>query len=300
MAAAVVQNVPDTAFLVAMYRAKESERKDALFVDPYAALLAGERGASMFPKMTARHRMSAWSIAVRTVIIDDLVDRAVENGVDTIVNLGAGLDARPYRMALPESLEWIEVDYAHMLEHKEKVLAEATPTCKLERVKMDLADLHAREKLFADVDASSKNVLVITEGVIPYLTNEAVGLLADDLARMKNVRTWIVDYLSRQTLKYRKKVSGKAFRNAQFKFDPEDWFQFFAAHGWTPREERYLVEEGKKLGREVPFPASMKLIVRLARLLRRKRANAGKDEVRQFAGYFAMAPARVTSSILSK
>ncbi len=289
---AIVQNVPDTAFLVAMYRAKESERKDALFVDPYAALLAGEHGASLVPKMTGRHRMSAWSIVVRTVIIDELIDQAVENGTDTIVNLGAGLDARPYRMAVPESLRWIEVDYAHMIAHKEKVLAEATPACKLERVAMDLSDLPAREKLLADIDASSKKALVLTEGVIPYLTVDAVGSLADDLARMKSVHMWIVDYFSPQVLKFRKKYSGREFRNAQFKFEPENWFQFFEGHGWRPKEERYLAEEGKRLGREAPIPPFARLYVLVSRLLRKGGANRGGDEMRRFAGYFAMVPVK--------
>jgi hypothetical protein len=30
---------------------------------------------------------------------------------------------------------------------------------------------------------------------------------------------------------------------------PDDWFAFFAAHGWRAREVRYLPEEGARLGR---------------------------------------------------
>ncbi len=41
---AAIRNVSDTALWVAMYRAMESERADALFYDPYARVLAGERG----------------------------------------------------------------------------------------------------------------------------------------------------------------------------------------------------------------------------------------------------------------
>ena len=47
---------------------------------------------------------------------------ALREGVDTIVNLGAGLDTRPYRMSLPASLHWIEADYAHLIEYKEAAL----------------------------------------------------------------------------------------------------------------------------------------------------------------------------------
>src|ERR1700683_3089968 len=42
---ALIRNVSDTARLVAVDRAVESERPDALFRDPFARRLAGERGA---------------------------------------------------------------------------------------------------------------------------------------------------------------------------------------------------------------------------------------------------------------
>ena len=74
-------------------------------------------------------------MVIRTVIIDDLIKRAIAKGVDTIINLGAGLDTRPYRMDLPRSLRWIEVDYFHVIALKETRLAEETPRCRLERQK---------------------------------------------------------------------------------------------------------------------------------------------------------------------
>ena len=44
MSEPVLRNISDTARWVAFYRAMESERPDALFHDPYARRLAGERG----------------------------------------------------------------------------------------------------------------------------------------------------------------------------------------------------------------------------------------------------------------
>jgi O-methyltransferase involved in polyketide biosynthesis len=35
-----------------------------------------------------------------------------------MVNLCAGLDARPYRMTLPSPLQWIEVDLPDLLAYK--------------------------------------------------------------------------------------------------------------------------------------------------------------------------------------
>jgi hypothetical protein len=46
------------------------------------------------------------------VLFDRFISDAVAQGADMVVNLAAGLDARPYRMALPSHLQWIEVESA--------------------------------------------------------------------------------------------------------------------------------------------------------------------------------------------
>jgi O-methyltransferase involved in polyketide biosynthesis len=102
----VIQNVSDTAFMVAGFRAAENERPNPLFRDPLAARLAGEHGGEILATMPYSV-VGAWSVVIRTVIIDELITRAIGEGVDTVLNLGAGLDTRPYRMALPEDLRWV-------------------------------------------------------------------------------------------------------------------------------------------------------------------------------------------------
>ena len=122
----VIQNVSDTAFMVAGFRAAENERPNPLFRDPLAARLAGDHGKNILATMP-RAFMGAWSVVIRTVIIDNLISEAIAQGVDTILNLGAGLDTRPYRMALPKTLRWVEVDYPHVIALKEERLAGEEP-----------------------------------------------------------------------------------------------------------------------------------------------------------------------------
>jgi methyltransferase (TIGR00027 family) len=208
--------------------------------------------------------------------------------VDTVLNLGAGLDTRPYRMELPASLCWIEADYPCVIEYKEKLLTGENARCRLERVKIDLADLSERRSLFAGVNARSKRLLVLTEGVVPYLSNEEVASLADDLRALDHAAYWVVDYVSAEAMKYRqKKGMGRAMRNAPFRFAPANWFGFFQEHGWRPREMRYLPEEGERLGRPIPLPRWMKLGMKIAGLFlaeERRRAS------RNFMGYALLAP----------
>jgi O-methyltransferase involved in polyketide biosynthesis len=172
-----------------------------------------------------------------------------------------------------------------MIDLKEGRLASETPRCRVERVRLDLADAPARRAMFASVEAQSKSVFVLTEGVIPYLSVQDVGLLADDLHAVGAFRAWVVDYFSKETLRYRKRAARRTFENAPFKFAPDDWFAFFASRGWKPTEQRYLAIEGERLSRPVPFTLPMRLWIRLAsRFAPRER----RESMRRFAGYFLL------------
>jgi methyltransferase (TIGR00027 family) len=282
-----IRDVSDTAFWIAHLRAMENERPDALFRDPFAARLAGERGRRIAASLPGK-RLIAWSVALRTRIIDDFIRMAVAEGTDTVLNIGAGLDARPYRMDLPASLRWIEADYPRITEYKETLLAGEAPVCALERVRIDLADRPARRALFASVDASTGRMLVLAEGVLPYLSVEEGAALAEDVRAMRRACCWVVDYFSQASMKYRRgSAMARGMRNAPFRFDPGDLFRFFREHGWQAREVRYFVEESEKLRRTPAFPWYLKLAWGLwSPLLPRER----RDALRRFAGYMLLEP----------
>jgi len=288
---ATIENVSDTAFWVAHYRGLEGERADALFQDPLAARLAGDRGRQIAQAMPLSF-FTAWTVAIRTSLIDDYLRSAVAGGVDTVLNLGAGLDTRPYRMELPAGLTWIEVDYPAVIALKERRLAQESPRCRLVRHKLDLAEISERRQLFADIDTSAKKMLVLTEGVVPYLSVEDVASLADDLSALDHVSYWIVDYFSRAVLRNRPRLLGQKMRNAPFKFDPDDWYAFFEAHGWRCREMRYLAEEAERLKRPFPLPPIGKLIWSLRRSFM---SQARREAYRKFAGYALLEPIKDTA-----
>src|SRR5437762_8222050 len=95
-----IDNISDTARWVAVYRAMESARPDAIFRDPFADRLAGERGHQILDAMP-HGRTYAWPMIVRTAVFDEIILDAVQKRhVDLVVNLAAGLDARPWRLPL--------------------------------------------------------------------------------------------------------------------------------------------------------------------------------------------------------
>jgi methyltransferase (TIGR00027 family) len=249
-----IQDVSETALMVAMWRAAENTHPNPLYCDPLALKLAGDRGREIIRGLPRGHKsISHWMMAIRTRVIDDLIREAVANGVDLVLNLGAGLDTRPYRLELPANLCWMEVDCAKITELKESRLFGQKPACKLKRVSCDLVDISSRRALLASASEKGRNTLVLTEGVIPYLSEEEVAALASDLNKYPCFRYWIVDYFSPFITKYRQaQIRKMRIENAPFKFAPEDYFGFFLKHGWQVKDVRYIVDAAQKLGRPAP------------------------------------------------
>src|SRR5947208_1396522 len=191
----LIRDVSDTARWMAVYRARESGREDAAFRDPFARSLAGERGERIANALTFGEE-HAWSFIARTYLFDRFVTRLVQHGADMVVNLAAGLDTRPYRMTLPPSLRWVEVDLPDILDYKEEILGDAKPACALERVRLDLSNADARRGLFDRLGRSARHVLVLSEGLVIYLMPQEVVALALDHATPASFSPWIVDISS--------------------------------------------------------------------------------------------------------
>lgn len=258
---AVIEHVSDTAFWVAYFRAKENARPTPLFKDPYAQMLAGSRGKAFADSAPKLSRYTEWTVIARTLIIDRFIERAVREGVDTIINLGAGLDARPYRMNLPQNLRWIEADYPNIIEYKSDILKSATPTCALTRIGIDLADTQARRAFLQDIAADAQNVLILTEGVIPYLSPEEVAPLAQELFAQSRFRYWVTEYIRKDIYRYLQSAAREGeLKNSPFKFFPEEWYPFFAKFGWVEKETRFISEIATEFKRPMPLPAFARFI----------------------------------------
>ena len=131
--------VADTSKSIAALRALESDRapRDRLFRDPFAAALAGE---DAMRRAIARGG-DGGRIAIRTRYFDDVVvsalrgdgygDGDAEDGTSTgawqVVLLGAGLDARAWRLSpgkrVARARALFEVDVPEVLERKQSVIA---------------------------------------------------------------------------------------------------------------------------------------------------------------------------------
>jgi methyltransferase (TIGR00027 family) len=245
-----VRNISDTARWVAYFRARETERPDALFRDPYAERLAGDRGFHIANTLPEGNKHE-WAWVARTYLFDKFLSAEIQKGADLVLNLAAGLDARPYRMDLSSTLQWVEVDLPEIVSYKEEMLADENPRCQLQRISLDLSDVPARRSLFSDLNSRAKKIVVLTEGLLIYFTTEEVGLFAKDLAAGAHFQNWIIDLASPGQLKLMQRTSGAQLSEAgaAFKFGPAEGPKFFAPHGWEPKDVQGLLKTAAQFKR---------------------------------------------------
>lgn len=246
----LIRNISDTALWAAIYRASENDRPDAVFRDPFARRLAGSRGQEIASAMPFSERQT-WAWIARTYLFDQFITQQLAQGIDMVVNLAAGLDARPYRMDLPSSLNWIEVDLPELLAYKEDILKSEVPRCQLERVALDLADVTARRELFDHLGRKARKVLIITEGILVYLSAEEVIALAEDIRRPARFERWAIDLASPGLLRIlQRHLQPKLDQaGATLKFGPKEGPLFFVPHGWKPIDVQTLLKTAARLNR---------------------------------------------------
>ncbi|HZN55636.1 MAG TPA: class I SAM-dependent methyltransferase [Candidatus Polarisedimenticolaceae bacterium] len=288
-----IRSVSDTALWVAIYRAMESDRPDAIFKDPHARRLAGERGEAIVERLP-KGRKLAWPMIVRTAVMDEIILRLTrDGGVRTVVNLAAGLDTRPYRLPLPPAVRWLHVDFPDMVAYVRDALRQETPVCALEYVPADLREPAERAAVFDRADAAGGTALAVAEGLLIYLKPEQVDALGRDLAARRSFRYWLIDLASPDMLRMLRKTwePHLAAGNAPMLFAPAEGTGFFNASGWREAEYRSIWTEALRLKRTMKgawlfnllsrlMPASRRAaMARMSGMVLLERAAQGSDGV---------------------
>jgi methyltransferase (TIGR00027 family) len=248
-----VDHVSDTAFLVALCRAMESERTDAAFQDRFAGILARPKAEWLTERMPFLEE-GRWLLTVRTCLIDELLLERVKEGADAVMNLASGLDTRPYRLALPTSLWWLEADLPGVIDYKTEKLAGELAKCRLERIALDLNDSGARRQLVSYLGQGAKQSIAVTEGILPYLDEETVRELAADLHADSSVRWWLMDVTTPDSLRWMaEKHKGNHHEGkVALKFAPLEGAEYFARFGWRVRSFESFLDGSQRYERRAP------------------------------------------------
>ncbi len=240
-----IAHVSDTALMVAACRAHETELEDAFVRDPFAARLAGERGCAILSGLP-HSAVVRLGLAIRTRFVDDLLLEAVKtHPITTVLSVGCGLDTRPWRLNLASNLRWIEIDFADVLDYKDRLMTGETPTCRRERLTIDLNDSEQRSAMYEA--AGSAPALMITEGLLLYLPAATVEALAAESWRRCGIAHWVSDVT---TSAFSKVLAGGAdtyqpIRHVQASdcLKGEQILDLVQRHGWTTSSRRSYITD---------------------------------------------------------
>ena len=157
------------------------------------------------------------------------------------------------------------------------------PRCRYEAIAVDLTSGTERDEVLRRLAGVARTALVVTEGLLVYLTHEQVASLARALHVQPSIRWWVTDIASPRLLEFMERTWGKAVRsgNAPFQFAIEDRAAFFEPLGWREREFRSGMDEARRLGREMPMAGLWRFVMRLQ--TRRRR-----ESLRSMNGYMML------------
>ncbi|PWI45124.1 SAM-dependent methyltransferase [Streptomyces sp. ICBB 8177] len=182
--------------MVAAARAIETHRHDALARDEFAEhFVRAARASTHWPvrpeQVADGEADPLWGrlgryFALRTRALDDFLLATAHDGVQQVVLLGAGLDARAFRLDWPDGCAVFEIDTPEVLAFKHGVLDGLGATAKAVRTPIgaDLRADWASALAHAGFDASAPTAW-LAEGLLLYLPSASERQLmacVDDLS----------------------------------------------------------------------------------------------------------------------
>jgi methyltransferase (TIGR00027 family) len=195
--------VSNTAYGVAKFRSFEMffPPEKRLFDDPYSLrfLPIATRISMGLMHWTPIRDFFVWlteimfpgmlgGLVCRTRYIDDVVQRAVNDGVENVVNLGAGLDTRALRLKCLKSVKYYEVDQVELIQYKRRKIEKWLGVIPdhLHLVSVDFLNQKSEDRLSAEGLRSTEKTLFIMEGLIQYISTEAFHELLQMISRFPN------------------------------------------------------------------------------------------------------------------
>lgn len=172
------QFVPFTARMMAAMRAHESSRPEPLFVDEWAARLAGDSAFRQVEQHLALQDQAY--VAVRTHFFDNFFR---QNPAPQVVLLAAGLDTRAYRLPWSAETHLFELDQTEVMNYKANLLKDAIPTCQHHPLAADLTQPWQDLLLAAGYEPQKPSIWLI-EGLLMYLTSAQVETLLATVAAL--------------------------------------------------------------------------------------------------------------------
>jgi len=254
-----------TALMIARQRAAHQVLDGgSILSDPFAIKILGEdeKDVLQFANKYPLASIGRLFTAARSRIAEDALLRAVERGVRQIVILGAGLDT--FALRNPHSAREIrtyEVDHPATQAGKRQRLADAQIALPLWLilVPVDFERDDVGEKLVAAGFQQNAPAFFTWLGVVPYLTQDAIGRTLDYMSSIQNSEV-VFDYLEppeafsdelRQLEMARTEQLEKIGERSDSRFEPAGIAAILRSHGFCAIEDINFQEIACRFGRAV-------------------------------------------------
>ncbi len=164
-----LDDVPTTLLIPLCARVAETERADPIVRDPKAVEILAALDYDF------SHLRRLWliqvDIAVRTEIFDEATSRCLaEHPCATVVNLGAGLDGRFWRLDNGQ-VTWLDLDLPEVVKLRRKFYAESDRNRFIARSILDFTWIDEVER------RAGEPLLILVEGVLHYFEEAQVRQL---------------------------------------------------------------------------------------------------------------------------
>lgn len=240
-----------TALMIARQRAAHQLLDHgAILNDPFAMriLREDEKHVLEFANKHPVASIGRLITAARSRIAEDALSKAVERDVRQVVILGAGLDTfalrNPHRSL---EIRIYEVDHPETQTWKRELLAEAevVPPAWLTFVPVDFEQDDIGTKLAAAGVQRNSPTFFTWLGVVPYLTEDAIGRALDSMSTIQNSEV-VFDYLEppesfseelRQIEKARSEQLQKLGERSESRFEPAGIAAILQSHGFSSIED---------------------------------------------------------------
>lgn len=205
-----------TCRLIEQYQPKETR----LFNDPVIKDLVGTpiRMLTQFASMrnftikqTDSIMPGTYGLQIcRTRFIDDALLAALSQGIEQVIILGAGLDTRPYRLAGMDHVKVLEVDLPSVQEDKKKKLQKHFGRLPehVNFIPIDFDTQSLEAVLTGTAFDPSKRVVFVWEGVMQYLSEEAVRRTLNFVGKSAPGSILVFTYVLKSIIDRRSDVPG--------------------------------------------------------------------------------------------
>jgi methyltransferase (TIGR00027 family) len=208
----------------------------------------------------------SWAlIACRKRYIDDKLNEALGN-IGAVVDLGAGMDTRAYRLARQSDIPVFDVDLPVNIERKKAAVQRAmgAPPPSVHLVPLDFESDDLIGTLTGHGYRADARTFFIFEGVTQYLTEDGVRATLGALRAAAPGSRLVFTYVRRDFIDgvnmYDAAMLYKRFRQRRqvwrFGLDPDEVSAFIAEYGWRLIEQagpdyhlrNYIEPTGRNLG----------------------------------------------------